>query len=167
MVISYLGISPRVNPFTFIAESSDVIGKVYIGEDSSVWFGAVIRGDTDKIQIGKRTNIQDKTVIHAEDGCPTIIGDDVTIGHSCIIHGSTVGDNTLIGMGSTLMDGCIVGKNTIIGAHSLIPQGKVIPDGVLAMGVPAKVIRVLSEEEIISITHSAEGYVVNSKNYIR
>ncbi|MGL5440117.1 MAG: gamma carbonic anhydrase family protein [Filifactoraceae bacterium] len=167
MIICYSGISPRINPNVFVAESADIIGKVIIKEDASIWFKAVIRGDMDKIEIGERTNIQDLTIIHSERGVPTIIGADVTIGHSCIIHGSTVGDNTLIGMGSTLMDGSNIGRNTIIGANSLVPQGKVIPEGVLAMGAPVKVIRPLTDEEIKSISKSAKGYVENSKKYIR
>lgn len=167
MVISYKGISPRISSHAFIAGSSDIIGKVYIGENSSVWFGAVLRGDMEKIEIGKSTNIQDNVVIHAEEDIPTIIGDNVTVGHSCIIHGSTIGNNTLIGMGSTLMDGCKIGSNTILGAGALVPQGKDIPDGVLAMGVPAKVVRELTQDEIESISISAKGYVENSKNYVR
>ena len=150
----------------FIAEGAKVIGKdILIGDLSSVWYNAVIRCDDGEfVHIGERTNVQDLCVVHTSAGCPASIGDDVTIGHGCIIHGCTVGDNTLIGMGSIILDGAVVGKNCIIGAGSLVTKGKEIPEGTMAFGRPAKVVRELTEEEILGIRKSAEWYVEEGKN---
>jgi len=166
MNIDYMGSSPKISKNAFCAPTSVIIGSAEISDDASIWFGACIRADNDKIFIGKGTNIQDLTLIHVEDDIPVHIGENVTVGHSCIIHGVTIEDNVLVGMGSIVMDKVIIGSNTIIGAGSLIPSGKKIPSGVLAMGRPAKVIRELTEEEIISITKSAVNYAAKSKNYI-
>lgn len=129
------------------AHDADIIGNVIIGDESSVWYQSVIRGDLSEIVIGSGTNIQDRTVIHADIGYPCHIGNSVTIGHGAIIHGCSIGHNSLIGMGSIVMNGAKIGEDCIIGAGSLVPQGMEIPDGMLAYGSPAKIIRPLTEEE--------------------
>ncbi|SES73634.1 Carbonic anhydrase or acetyltransferase, isoleucine patch superfamily [Natronincola peptidivorans] len=149
----------EIHPSCFIAETADIIGDVNIGENSSIWYKTVLRGDDNYIEIGKYTNIQDNSVVHISKAYPTIIGDYVTVGHTAIIHACTIGNNTLIGMGAIILDGAEIGSETIIGAGSLVPPGKKIPSGVLAMGSPVKIIRELSDEEKKTLIESAEGYV--------
>lgn len=165
MLIPYKGVAPTTFESNFIAPTADVIGQVTLSEDTNVWFGAVIRGDVASISIGERTNVQDNAVVHVATGFPTQIGNDVTIGHGAIVHGCTVGDTVLIGMGSIILDGAVIGKETMIGAGTLIPQGKVIPPGSLVMGSPGKVIRTLTEKEIVDLKASAEHYVSYAKEY--
>lgn len=165
MLISYKGIQPKINGSNFIAESAQVIGKTTLGEDASVWFGAVIRGDVEPIQIGKRTNVQDNAVVHCSKGYDTQIGDDVTVGHGAIVHGCHIGCRVLIGMGAILLDGVKVGDECIIGAGALIPPGKEIPPRSLVVGSPAKVIRSLTNEEILSLSASAAHYVAYATEY--
>lgn len=167
MIHQFDGKIPNVHKDAFIASSADVIGNVFIGENSNIWFGAVLRGDMNYLSIGICTNIQDNSTVHNDDDFPTNIGDYVTIGHNSVIHGCKISNNTLIGMGSTVLNGAEIGEYTIIGAGSLVTQGKKIPSGVLCMGVPAKVIRELTIEEKESIKISAENYVALSKKYIR
>ncbi len=167
MIHQFDGKIPKVHKNSFIASSADVIGNVTIGEYSNIWFGAVLRGDMDSLSIGESTNVQDNSTVHNDDNVPVSIGDYVTIGHNCIIHGCKISSNTLIGMGSTILNGAEIGEYTIIGAGSLITQGKKIPSGVLCMGVPAKVIRELTMEEKESIKKSAQHYVELSMKYIR
>lgn len=167
MNMDFLGSSPQISDSAFCAPNAMLIGSVSVSDDASIWFGACIRADNESIYIGKGTNIQDLTTIHVDDDTPVWIGDFVTVGHGCIIHGATIADNVLVGMGSIVMDGARIGKNTIIGAGSLIPMGKEIPSGVLVVGRPGKVIRELTEEEIAGITKSAEGYVEKSKKYMK
>lgn len=162
-IISYEDTEPRLHESAFIAQNAVVIGDVEIGEGSSVWFGTVVRGDVNRIRIGKNTNVQDLSVIHVttpESGKPaeTTVGDNVTIGHRVILHGCTIGDNALIGMGSIVMDKAVIGKNSVIGAGSLVTEGTVIPDGYLALGSPAKVKRPLSKMEIAGLALSAQHY---------
>nr|WP_321496600.1 gamma carbonic anhydrase family protein [uncultured Methanolobus sp.] len=142
-----------------MADNATVIGDVVMGEESSVWFGAVIRGDANPIRIGKRTNVQDNVVIHISDTSRADIGDDVTIGHCAVVHGCKIASNVLIGMNSTVLDGAEIGENCIIGANALVPPGKKIPTGSMVMGVPAKVIRQLTEDEIAGIKENAAVYV--------
>lgn len=157
---------PKVSENVFMAEGSHIIGDVTLGKSCSIWFGAVLRGDDNYIIVGEGSNIQDNCVVHVtRDTNPTIIGNNVTIGHSAIIHGAEIGDNCLIGMGAIVMDGCRIGNNTIIAAGSLIPGGKEIPSGVLCMGSPAKVIREITEEERIKIKSSAEHYMKVVEGY--
>jgi carbonic anhydrase/acetyltransferase-like protein (isoleucine patch superfamily) len=167
MIHQFDGQIPNVHKDSFIASSADVIGNVFIGENSNIWFGVVLRGDMNYLSIGACTNIQDNSTVHNDDDFPTNIGDYVTIGHNSIIHGCKISNNTLIGMGSTILNGAEIGEYTIIGAGSLVTQGKKIPSGVLCMGVPAKVIRELTIDEKESIRISAENYVELSKKYIR
>lgn len=166
MVHNFKDKSPVILKKSFIAKSADIIGNVTLKEDSSIWFGAVIRGDCDKILVGKGTNIQDNCTVHCDVNQPTEIGDYVTIGHNSVIHGCKIRDNVLIGMGAIILNGAEIGENTIIGAGSLVTQGKKIPSGVLCMGSPAKVIRELTEEEVKAIKDSAVHYIHSSKEYM-
>jgi carbonic anhydrase/acetyltransferase-like protein (isoleucine patch superfamily) len=160
------GMTPEIHSSCFVATSADIIGNVQIGEHSSVWFQCVLRGDILPIQIGSRTNIQDQSILHTTPGgTPTIVGNNVTVGHRVILHGVHVKDRVLIGMGSTLLDGVIVGEDSLIGAGSLVTKGTIIPPQSLVMGSPAKIIRPLKPEEIEMILKSAEGYVKNSARY--
>ena len=165
MIHQFDGQIPNVHKDSFIASSADIIGNVRIGEHSNIWFGAVLRGDTDCISIGAYTNIQDNSTVHIDENFPVNIGDYVTVGHNSILHGCKISNNTLIGMGSTVLNGAEIGEYTIIGAGSLVTQGKKIPAGVLCMGVPAKVIRELTIEEKESIKESAKHYVELSEKY--
>ena len=149
----------------WIAPNATVLGDVILKQDASVWFGVVIRGDNDPITIGERSNIQDNSVLHTDEGVPLTIGADVTVGHQAMLHGCTVGDNSLIGIGATVLNRAVIGKNCIIGAHALIPEGKVIPDNSLVVGAPGRVIRELGEAEAGFLKASAEHYVRNWKRY--
>jgi carbonic anhydrase/acetyltransferase-like protein (isoleucine patch superfamily) len=142
-----------------VAESADVIGNVTLAEGTNIWYGAVLRGDSDSITIGKNTNIQDNAVVHVDAGIPTVIGDDVTVGHGAIVHGCTVSNNVLVGMGSIILDGAFIEENVIVGAGTLIPPGKVIPSGSLVVGSPGKVVRTLTDDERNKIKKSAHHYV--------
>ena len=158
---------------TWIASSADVIGEVDIGEDCSIWFGSVVRGDVHYIKIGNRTNVQDLSMIHVTHykngdkttGNPTIIGDDVTIGHRVMLHGCTIENACLIGMSATILDGAVIGKESIVGAGSLVTKNKVFPPRSLIMGSPAKVIRALREEEVAELYASAKRYVAFKEDY--
>lgn len=150
----------------YIAEGAIVKGNVTLGEDTSVWFHATVRGDNAPITIGRQTNIQDNAVVHVEMTHPTKIGNGVTIGHSAIVHGCTIGDNTLIGMGSIIMNGASIGKNCIIGAGALVTQNMEIPDGSLAFGNPAKVIRNVTPEEQEGNHKNALRYVTEAKEQL-
>lgn len=165
MVKSYQGIKPDIDDTVFIAESADIIGKVKIEKNANIWYNTVIRADEQSIIIGENTNIQDGCVIHVGDNVGTTIGKNVTVGHKALIHGCEIGDNTLIGMGSIVLDGAKIGEYTLLGAGSLVPPGKEIPSGVLAMGSPAKVIRNLSDIEKENITNSALKYIETANNH--
>ena len=166
MIYKYKDEKPEIHESCFIAPSADIIGSVSIGKKSSVWFGVVIRGDGNYIKIGKGSNIQDNSIVHINNqGSPTIIGDNVTVGHGVILHGCKLEDNCLIGMGTTILDGAIIGENTMIGAGSVVTGGKRIPAGVLCLGIPAKVIRNLTEAEVQEIKEAAKHYVMLSKDY--
>lgn len=153
------------NDACWVAPDAQVIGKVVIGEDVGIWFGAVLRGDNEPITLGARTNIQDGTVIHTDPGKPVTIGEGCTIGHSAIIHGCTIGDNSLVGMGATVLNGAVIGNNCLIGANALVTEGKVFPDNSLIVGSPARVIRTLDEAAIKGLTKSADSYVRNWKRF--
>ncbi len=167
LIKDYKGIYPKIHPSVFLAENAVVIGDVEIGEDSSLWYGVVVRGDVNYIRIGKRTNIQDNSVVHVtHDTHPTIIGDDVTVGHRVIIHGCTIGNKVLVGMGATIMDGVIIEDYVLVGAGALVTPNKKIPSGVLVAGFPAKVVRDLKPEEIALIEESCQNYVKYKNTYI-
>ncbi|NPB08089.1 MAG: gamma carbonic anhydrase family protein [Aquificae bacterium] len=160
LVKPYKGVWPKIGRGVFLAENAVVIGDVEIGEDSSVWYGTVVRGDVNYIRIGKRTNIQDNCIVHVtHERYPTIVGDEVTVGHGVILHGCVLGNRILVGMGAVVMDGVEVEDYVIIGAGAVVPPGKRIPSGVVVAGVPAKVIRELKEEEVRLIEQSAKNYV--------
>jgi carbonic anhydrase/acetyltransferase-like protein (isoleucine patch superfamily) len=143
----------------WIAPDAHVIGKVVLGQDVGVWFGAVLRGDNEAITIGDRTNIQEGVVVHVDPGFPVNIGKSCTIGHRAIVHGCTVGDNSLIGMGATVLNGAVIGNNCLVGANALVTEGKVYPDNSLIVGAPAKAIRLLDETAVAGLKKSAESYV--------
>ena len=159
------GASPDIDPDTWVAENATVIGRVVMAPGASVWFGATLRGDNDPITIGENTNIQDGSVLHTDAGQPLTIGRDCTIGHMVMLHGCSVGDNTLIGIGSIILNGAKIGRNCLIGANVLITEGKEIPDNSLVMGAPGKVVREVSEAQAQVITASAHHYVANWRRY--
>ena len=154
-----------IDKSVFIADGAKVIGGVEIGKKSSVWFNAVIRADSDKVTIGENSNIQDNAVIHTSAGFRVQIGHNVTIGHGAIVHGCTIKDNVIVGMGAIVLNGAVIEENCIIGAGSLITQGKIVPAGSLIFGNPAKVVRQLSKEEIKSISDNAASYVKKANEY--
>ena len=154
-----------IDKSVFIADGAKVVGEVEIGKNSSVWFNAVIRADLDSVKIGEASNVQDNAVVHTSKNFGVQIGDNVTVGHSAIVHGCTVGNNVLIGMGAIVLDGAVIEDNCIIGAGSLVTQGKLIPSGSLAFGNPAKVVRQLTDDEIRSITDNAISYIEEAENY--
>ena len=165
MIKEFDGLKPKIDETVFVAESADIIGDVVINKNSSVWYNVVIRGDEQPIRVGENTNIQDGCVVHTGWDVPTQIGNNVTIGHKALIHGCKIGDNTLIGMGSIVLDNAEVGEYVLLGAGSLVPPGKKIPSGVLAMGSPAKVIRELTDVEKESIRKSAIDYIESGKKH--
>ena len=161
------GISPELagEGACWIAPSADVMGKVRLLRDASVWFHAVLRGDNEWIEVGEGSNVQDGCVLHTYMGAPLTIGRNCTIGHKAILHGCTIKDNSLIGMGATILNNAVIGENCLIGANALIPEGKVIPDNSLVMGAPGKVIREIDADGAAKLKRSAEGYVRNWKRY--
>ena len=149
----------------FVAPSADVIGSVRLGHNASVWFGAVVRGDTSDISVGEGSNIQDGSVLHADVGMPLTIGRHVTVGHQVMLHGCTVGDECLIGIGAVVLNGAKIGNNCLVGARSLVTEGKEFPPGSLIMGSPAKVVRELTPEQIEGLRQSAKGYMGNARRF--
>ena len=174
MLLRYKEWFPKRAEDVWIAPDATVIGNVEIGKDSSIWFGCVVRGDVHYIKIGERTNIQDLTMIHVthykkpdmSDGHPTIIGDDVTIGHRVMLHGCTIEDACLIGMNATILDGAVIGKESIVGAGALVTGGKKFPPRSLILGSPAKVVRELTDAEVAELYASAKRYVAFKNEYI-
>ncbi|MEA4847007.1 MAG: gamma carbonic anhydrase family protein [Clostridiaceae bacterium] len=167
MIILYKHYRPSIEKNVFIGSNSIIIGRCFIAEDCSIWYNAVLRADVNEIIVGRGTNIQDGSVVHCADDYRTVIGENVTLGHNVIIHGCTIGNSCLVGMGSTILDGAVIGNNVIIGANSLITSGKAIPSGVMVMGSPARVVRELTSAEIEGIRQSAEGYMELSKEYMK
>ena len=156
---------PQVDQDAWIAPTATLVGQVSVAADASVWFGAVARGDGDAISIGARSNLQDNAVIHADPGFPATIGADVSIGHGAVVHGCTVGDRVLVGMGATIMNGAVVGEDTLIGAGTLISEGVQIPPRSLVVGVPGKVRRDLSPDEVAGVAGNAARYVERARAY--
>ncbi|HEY6509786.1 MAG TPA: gamma carbonic anhydrase family protein [Vicinamibacterales bacterium] len=160
MLRSFKGIDPQVDPSAYVDVSAQVIGDVRVGSESSLWMNVVVRGDVNSIRIGARSNVQDLTLVHVmRNTHPTVIGDQVTIGHSAVIHGCTIENRCLIGMGAILLNGCRIGEGSIVAAGTLVPEGMVIPPGSMVMGVPGKVRRALTSEEDASIAWYADNYV--------
>ncbi|WP_411881209.1 gamma carbonic anhydrase family protein [Polaromonas sp. YR568] len=158
-------LTPTVHESAWVADSAQVLGNVHLAEDSSVWFGVVIRGDTDTISVGRGTNIQDNSVLHADRGMPLTIGDNVTVGHQVMLHGCTIGEGSLIGIQAVVLNGAKIGKNCLVGAGSLVTEGKEFPDGSMILGSPAKAVRQLSPEQIEGLKMSAKHYVDNARRY--
>ena len=157
--------TPAIHDSAWVADSAQVMGRVTLAEDSSVWFGVVIRGDTETIRVGRGSNIQDNSVLHADEGQPLVIGDHVTVGHQVMLHGCTVGDGSLIGIQAVVLNGAKIGKNCLVGAGSLVTEGKEFPDGSMILGSPAKVVRQLSPEQIEGLKMSARHYMNNASRY--
>lgn len=158
---------PKYNGSNFIAPNAAVIGNVELKKNASVWFDVVIRGDNDPINVGENSNIQDGSVLHTDLGAPLSIGSNVTVGHKVMLHGCTIRDNSLIGINSTILNHAVIGKNSMVGANSLITEGKEFPENSLIMGSPAKVVRKLSDKEVMMIKLSAKHYVENAKRFMK
>lgn len=156
---------PEIAESAWVADSAEVIGRVILGEDASVWFNATLRGDSEQLSIGRGTNIQDGSVLHADAGFPLVLGEGVTVGHQVMLHGCTVGDHSLIGIGAVVLNGARIGKHSLVGAGALVTEGKEFPDGVLIVGSPAKVVRELSLAQIEGLKASARHYIDNSRRY--
>jgi carbonic anhydrase/acetyltransferase-like protein (isoleucine patch superfamily) len=167
MLHPYLEFRPQLGARVFVAGSADVIGRVTLGDDASVFFQCVLRGDIHSITVGARSNIQDHTTVHLASDLGVTIGEDVSIGHGCTIHACTLGDRILVGMGAIIMDGCVVGSDSLIAAGSLLPKGKQYPPNSLILGNPAKVLRALSDEEVASIQALALKYVGVKNHYLQ
>lgn len=158
-------LSPTLHESAWVADNAQVMGNVSLAEGSSVWFGVVIRGDTETISIGRGSNIQDNSVLHADMGMPLTIGENVTVGHQVMLHGCTIGDGSLIGIQAVVLNGARIGKNCLVGAGSLVTEGKEFPDGSMILGSPAKAVRQLSPEQIEGLKMSARHYVENARRY--
>lgn len=159
------GTAPRVADTAWVADNAQVIGNVVLGEDSSVWFGVTVRGDTETITIGRGSNIQDGSVLHADVGLPLTIGENVTVGHQVMLHGCTIGDGSLIGIGAVVLNGAKIGKHCLVGAGSLVTEGKEFADGTMILGSPARVAKTLTPEQIEGLRMSAKHYVENAASY--
>lgn len=160
------GLAPTIpHGFHWIAPTAVLIGKVTVHEGVGIWFGSVLRGDNESISIGKDSNIQENCVMHTDPSFPLTIGEGCTIGHKAMLHGCTIGNNSLIGMGATILNGAVIGENCLIGAGALIPEGKVIPDNSLVVGMPGKVIRQLDEAAVQGLKASAQHYVANARRF--
>jgi carbonic anhydrase/acetyltransferase-like protein (isoleucine patch superfamily) len=165
MIYALDGIQPTIAPSAWVADSASLIGKVVIAAEASIWFGAVIRGDNEEIRVGAGTNVQENCVLHTDMGYPLTIGANCTIGHKAMLHGCTIGDGTLIGMGATVLNGAKIGSGCLIGACALITEGKEIPDGSLVMGSPGKVVRKLDETARVKLLASAANYQANARRF--
>ena len=165
MILELDNIKPKIHENTFIANSADIIGNVEIFENVSIWFGAVLRGDVEKIVIGKNSNIQDNSTVHTDFGIPCIIGENVTVGHNVVLHSCNISDNVIVGMGSTILNGAKIAKNCLVGANSLVTHKLEYEEGMLILGNPAKIVRILTDEEIEHIIKNANHYVENAKRY--
>ena len=167
MIYSLGEVSPEIDAAAWIAPGCHLIGRVRVEADASVWFGTTIRGDNEPITVGQGSNVQENCVLHTDIGFPLTIGRDCTIGHKAMLHGCTIGDNSLVGMGATVLNGAVIGKNCLIGAGALITEGKTIPDGSLVMGAPGKVVRTLDAAAIDGLTLSARHYQENARRFAR
>lgn len=157
--------TPERHESCWVAENAAVMGNVIMEEGSSVWFGATVRGDNEPIRLGARSNIQDGAVCHSDPGSALTIGEDVTVGHLAMIHGCTIGNGTLVGIGATILNGAVIGENCLIGAHALVTEGKVIPDNSVVMGSPGKVIKTLTPEQAARLKMGSQVYVANAKRF--
>lgn len=158
--------TPEIAEHTFIAPTAVLIGQVRLKKDANIWFGAVLRGDNELIEVGECSNVQENCVLHTDMGYPLTIGKNVTIGHSVTLHGCTINDNSLIGMGATILNNALIGKNSIVGAGALVTENKIFPDGVLIVGSPAKMLRALTEAEIARLPDNATHYAERGQDYL-
>ena len=166
MAIYRLGaLAPRIADTAWVADSAVVIGNVELGEEANVWFGAVLRGDTETLTIGRGSNVQDGSVLHADPGFPLVLGDGVTIGHQVMLHGCRVGDGSLVGIQAVVLNGARIGRHCLVAAGAVVTEGKEFPDGSLIMGAPARVVRPLTPEQIGGLKESAQHYVDNARRY--
>lgn len=165
MNYSINGKTPQLHSSVYLAPGVQLIGDIVLEEDTTVWFNAVLRGDNEQIKIGKGSNIQDGTVVHVDPGFPVTVGENVTIGHNVILHGCTIEDGAMVGMGATILNGAVIGKGSLVAAGAVVGEGKVIDTGVLVAGVPAKVIKTLSEENIKRMQKGAFSYIEKGKLY--
>jgi carbonic anhydrase/acetyltransferase-like protein (isoleucine patch superfamily) len=157
--------SPDIADSAWVADSAQVMGAVTLADNASVWFGAILRGDTERITLGRNTNVQDGTVIHCDHGYPVTLGDDVTVGHQVMLHGCTIGEGSLVGIKAVVLNGAKIGKHCLVGAGALVTEGKEFPDGSMILGSPAKVVKMLSPEQIEGLKRSAAHYVQNAQRY--
>ena len=167
MIYDFEGKTPKLDPNSWVAPNAVVIGNVDLKKDSNIWFNVTLRGDVETITIGEGSNIQDGSVVHTDPGCPAIIGKNVTVGHLVMLHGCSIDDNSLIGIGAVLLNGSKIGKNCLIGARALITENKVIPDNSLVMGSPGKIVRQVTEDEIEAMKQNAIRYQNNWKKYLK
>ena len=159
------GTQPRVADSAWVADSAQVMGRVVLGEDASIWFGTVVRGDTESITIGAGSNIQDASVLHADFGKPLVVGKNVTVGHQVMLHGCTIGDESLIGIGAIVLNGAKIGRHCLVGAGALVTEGKEFPVGSMIIGSPAKAVRQLTPEQIEGLKLSAQHYMDNARRF--
>lgn len=159
------GVEPQIADSAWVADSAQVMGEVHMGADASVWFGTVVRGDTSSITIGEGTNVQDASVLHADLGMPLVIGRHVTVGHQVMLHGCTIGDESLIGIGAIVLNGAKIGKNCLVGAGALVTEGKEFPDGSMIIGSPARVVKQLTAEQMQGLRQSAQHYIDNARRF--
>lgn len=157
--------APTIDPSAWVADSAQVMGNVRLAPDVSIWFGAVLRGDNEPIAIGRGSNVQDGSVLHSDIGKPLTVGEDVTIGHRVMLHGCTIGDGSLIGIGAVVLNGARIGRNCLVGAGALVTEGKEFPDGSMIIGSPAKAVRELTPAQIEGLRNSAQGYVDNARRF--
>lgn len=167
MRLAYRGVRPDIHPTVYIADGAMVIGDVAIGEESSVWFNSVVRGDVNRIRIGRRTNVQDNCTLHVTAQNPLIIGDEVTFGHGANVHGCTIEDLALVGIGSIVLDGAVIGRGSVVGAGAVVAPGTVVPPGSLVLGVPARVVRTLPESALQGNRFTAAHYVEYARTYLK
>ncbi|PPE69223.1 gamma carbonic anhydrase family protein [Caldimonas thermodepolymerans] len=166
MAIYQLGdIRPVIHETAWVADSAEVIGNVEIGEDASIWFGTVVRGDTESIRIGRGSNVQDNSVLHADFGKPLVIGENVTVGHQVMLHGCTIGDGSLIGIQAVVLNGAKIGRNCVVGAGAVVTEGKEFPDGSMILGAPARAVKQLTPEQITAFQFGARHYVENARRF--
>jgi carbonic anhydrase/acetyltransferase-like protein (isoleucine patch superfamily) len=161
------GIAPKLAPGAWVADSAEVIGQVEMAENASVWYGCVVRGDSERISIGRNTNIQDLSVLHSDPGVPLTIGDNVTVGHQVMLHGCTIGDGTLVGIQAVVLNNAKIGRNCVVGAGSVVTEGKEFPDNSLIVGSPAKAIRTLDAEAVAKFQRIPPHYVQNAQRHGR
>jgi carbonic anhydrase/acetyltransferase-like protein (isoleucine patch superfamily) len=167
MIYTLDGIAPEIDPTAWIAPEAVLVGKVVVEAEANIWFGAMIRGDNEEIRVGAGSNVQENAVLHTDMGFPLVIGANCTIGHKAMLHGCTIGDGSLIGMGATILNGARIGRGCLIGACALVTEGKEIPDGSLVMGAPGKVVRSLDAEARNRLLLSASGYRANARRFAR